>query len=474
MSAGDPILLEMASTGAGSDVFALTDEQIIGVEPETQAGADLEQADGTSRQDAGATKTRADGNAADGRLVDGAGEGLTPEGVSYRPQGTSDKPEGMSPKPEGASNGDAQAQEVPQWLAERMRDPSHGVEARELWDGKQRAEKEAAAYREVFATPAEARTLKEIYPGGVNEAKAAAERARTLDEIDAAFYRGDGAARAQLAQKMMQQDPAAFREMVEAGVRLLGTAGGQLVDGVGEGLTPEGVSYKPEGISGKPERIVGKGDGTSHRDGHGASANAAVAPEVVSAYRVFEKAANAELEKSVGGAIARMMEQALPNLKMMGANGREGAQGSAPLQERLAGAVREEIEAALKSDGQLGEQVGKILAGRRFDDGARAQVVRLIDTRAQQLVPGAVRRVVGSWTQATLGAHGTRRNPSEVEHEGLGETQRRAAAALVRKENERQVSGKNEKTGVARREAGTSRGRRVDYGKLSDEEILGM
>ena len=55
----------------------------------------------------------------------------------------------------------------------------------------------------------------------MTEAKAAAERARQLDEIDAAYYRGDAAARGQLAQRMMLEDPRAFREMVEAGVRLL-------------------------------------------------------------------------------------------------------------------------------------------------------------------------------------------------------------------------------------------------------------
>src|SRR5262249_30995665 len=104
--------------------------------------------------------------------------------------------------------------EVPGWLAERMNDPGSGEEAKEFWDGKQRAEKEAAAYREVFATPEDARALKEIYPGGVAEAKIAVERARAMDEIDAAFYRGDAGARVALAQRLMADDPAAFRAMV--------------------------------------------------------------------------------------------------------------------------------------------------------------------------------------------------------------------------------------------------------------------
>ncbi len=80
--------------------------------------------------------------------------------------------------------------------------------------------------------------------------------------------------------------------------------------------------------------------------------------------------------------------------------------------------MREDVEAALKSDAQLGEQVARILGARRFDDAARAQVVRVIDARAQQLVPGAVKRVVGSWTTATLGTKGK----SRAAEEGCGDS----------------------------------------------------
>jgi len=58
--------------------------------------------------------------------------------------------------------------------ADVMNDPQRGDEARELWQGVERERQEAAAYREVFAQPAEAR--------------AAAERARALDEIDRAYF----------------------------------------------------------------------------------------------------------------------------------------------------------------------------------------------------------------------------------------------------------------------------------------------
>src|SRR5271165_836419 len=462
MSVVDPILQEMAGTGAGSDVFALTDEQIVGMGEDTggpgaPGRAEIEEGSLTAATK-GAASVRDDGvgNEANGKL--GAGDG------------------------KGAQAGVPVPQEVPPWLAESMKDPWHGDEATELWDAKQSAEKEVAAYREVFATAKDARALKEIYPGGVSEAKTAADRARTLDEIDAAFYRGDGAARAQLAQRMMREDPAAFREMVEAGVRLLTAENRKWKMENGnseEGVSQDAVSVPRSLRSGPQEaRPSGRDDKTASADGGNAGIKASATEEAVRQYGAFERAANLELEKSMGGTIARMMEQALPNLRTsssrMDAGGGGGgadpaSAGKPPLQDRLAGAVREEVEAALKSDSQLGEQVAKILAGRRFDEGARAQVVRLIDARAQQLVPGAVRRVVGSWTQATLGVRGSGREQAQVKREELSETERRIDAPQIRKDRERAIPVRNEKVSASRRELGAVRGRGVDYGRVSDE-----
>jgi hypothetical protein len=172
------------------------------------------------------------------------------------------------------------------------------------------------------------------------------------------------------------------------------------------------------------------------------------------------------------------MEAALPNLRHA-----QGAAGEGPLesrgkqasslQERLATAVREEVESALKSDASLGEQVARILSGRRFDEAARAQVVRLIDARAQQLVPGAVRRVVGSWTQATLGA---RKPEAGSESVGRGAEERRverAPSSERRNGQDERARGGNERSTASAAGRGVPRGR-VDYRKLSDEQILGM
>ncbi|HEV2101816.1 MAG TPA: hypothetical protein VGR58_03465 [Candidatus Acidoferrum sp.] len=377
-----------------------------------------------------------------------------------------------------------------------MKDPWVGDEARELWEGVQRTQREAAAYREAFGTPEDARALKEIYPGGVAEAKSAAERARELAEIDTVFFGAPGrpaeelrAGRTALVEKLYAQDPAAFREMVEAGARLLEKAGTgnkvasdewrvasenrSLHPGESHGTRIERSESQTARPTGRDDRLVHE-QGTPRQesggappDGKGTQARMPVPQEVAERYREFERATNAELEKSVGGAIGRAMEAALPNLRNASGSGGNGQ--TAHLPERLRTAVREEVEAALRSDAFLGEQVARVLSGRRLDESARAQVVRLIDARAQQLVPGAVRRVVASWTQATLGA---RKSDAGVESVSRGVDERGAerAQSSSRKATVANSSGERNGQPAAR---SVPRGR-VDYRKLSDEQILGM
>ena len=488
------------ATGVGTggslqEVFALTDEQILGMEPEGAPGAAL--TDEQLLEDAGTSVERgAAENVADGK---GATGDLTRQEVTEAGKARTEERRGADEGTPRAQTGVSVPQAPPQWLAERMRDPWHGDEAKELWEGAVQARQEAAAYREAIATPAEARALKEIYPGGVNEAKSAAERARQLDEFDGAYFGAAGkpaeeisAARVQLAQRLMEQDPAAFREMVAAGVRLLeargqsspgseqrqdaGSKPGSLDSGRQNAQTSAPFDYAQGRRDDNSQLDRGPGarkgltpEGVSYRDGNDGQP---VVPQIPPAYVNFEKATNAELEKSVGGAIARAIEQALPNLRSLDRAGRDAASQGTPLQERLGAAVREEVEAALKSDAQLGEQVAKILGARRFDDATRAQVVRVIDGRAQQLVPGAVKRVVGSWTAATLGTKGKSRAAEMVT--GDSREARETTAKPAPRTGKSGQSSAHGESSEPRAGGRTGNRGRVDYGKLSDEQILDL
>src|SRR5712691_1107433 len=389
----------MGNSGESSiqDLFALSDEQILEIAPEAEV---------TGQQDSVApaerTSLNTDGN---------AGVATQPSVTSHQSpvsnnqatdQGTSAQPRLAVPL------------EPPPWLAAQMKDPWSGPEAEEFWNGVQQTRSEAAAYRAAFATPEDARALKELYPGGVSEARAAAERGRLLEEIDRAYFGAAGnspeqlnASRAQLAQRMLREDPTAFREMVAAGLQVLQEA----EQGSGGPASQPSLSRLAQ-IFTESRSTVGAQHAAPLRG------NTSATDAHVAAYAAFERAANEDLEHSVGGAIERTLAQALPAGERRYTSGQAGAQPAAPLQQRLAQAIRQDVEKALQGDRQLGEQVAQILSSRRFDNDTRAQIVRLISDRAQQLVPGAAKRVLNEWTQTTLAAH-------------RGRTQRNDAAADV-------------------------------------------
>jgi hypothetical protein len=384
-----------------------------------------------------------------------------------------------------------------------MNDPWTGDEARDLWNGVQQAQQEAATYREVFSKPEDARALKDLYPGGVEQARAAAERSRTMEEIDAAFYGGAGkspeqlsAGRAALAQRMLREDPAAFREMVFAGLRALEGA-----------QTPSAAP-----TAGRDSSSVGATLGSPANRGQASTGGASPAPTAapdaqdaaqnthLAQYTAFEKSANEELEKSVGGAINRALQQALPASAEREGRETAGARYIVPLQQRLGVAIRQDVESALKGDRQLGEQIAQVLSARRFDDTTRAQVVRLIKHRAQQLVPVAARRVIQDWTQTAFAAHRGRASSGSADqsdsgafataansHAAQGNSTRNAgssgaqAASPMGSASRAASNSVSEKTAAANRAeksvepaSRAPRGRAVDYRKLSDEQILDL
>jgi hypothetical protein len=408
--------LTTSTTGANGystphDIFVLTDEQILEIEPEAQ---DVTVSDDAIR---------------------------------------SESPASVAPSAESASQADPQVQnaqarvpvlpEPPAWLAETMNDPQRGAEARALWEGTQRAEKEAASYREVFAKP--------------EEARAAAERARALDDIDRAYFAGDASQRAQLAAMMMREDPAAFREMVFEGLRALEAAeqpgkARSVASAIGRTLgspTAQNSAMQPVGASPAP---------TPQLHAAASQQQDSTQQAQLAAYAAFEKAANDDLECSVGSAIERTLEQALP------AVGR--ADGTA-LKGRMTAAIRLDIEKALQGDRQLGEQVAQILSAKRLDDETRAQVVKLISERAQQLVPTAAKRALSDWTQTTLAAHRSKNARSD------SATLRRELTPAAQGPGSQAHDGtiKQPARSTRSNERPLSKGR-VDYRKLSDEQIL--
>jgi hypothetical protein len=453
------------------DLFALTDEQILEIEPEGEPSGPAPAVI--------PSEARNLSSSASDQVAQSKRDSSSPAAPrnDRTEQSASDAAATSHESPVTSHH----ATEPPAWVAEAMNDPQRGREARAFWEGSQKTQQEAAAYREVFAKP--------------EEARAAAERARVLEEIDRAYFGATGnsaeqtsAARAQLAQMMLRENPAAFREMVFAGLRALEETG---KSGVGKSVAQ---AFRPEGASSAeafatadrkgltpPDRVPersGAGGTSSGVSYSAAGTSPAPAASDVSgryesqfaAYAAFEKAANEELEKSVGGAIERTIERALPVAQpLLAVRGNGETQARVPaLHDRLSAAVRQDIEAALKGDRQLSEQIAQILSARRFDGDTRAQVVRLIDERAKQLVPGAAKRVLQDWTQTTLATHRsrTRQNDTTAARSDLAPANSDATSSRLQAGDTSRPSARNDIRG--------GKGAKVDYRKLSDEQILNL
>ena len=425
------------------ELFALSDEQILEIEPQKEVVPSDSRA--TSQ---GATAKQATASRP---------EDATPAGATTPSSSTSHESRATSHV--GA--------DPPAWLAAQMKDPWGGEEAREFWDGVQQARSEAAAYRAAFATPEDARALKELCPGGVSEARAAAEGGRLLEEIDRAYFGTAGnspeqtsASRTQLAQRMLREDPAAFREMVAAGLQALQEA----EQGSGAAANQTTLPRLAQVFAANRSTV-----GAQHaapQPGNTSADNAHV-----EAYAAFERAANEDLERSVGGAIERTLIQALSSVDQHSSPGQAGAQRAAPRRERLAASVRADVEKALQGDRQLGEQVAQILSSRRFDNEARAQVVRLIADRAQQLVPSAAKRVLNEWTQTTLAAHRGRTQPTESVS---ARPDVAPSSVLARPAGSEQRPARKQDAPRSSGQASATKSQPINYRKLSDEQILDM
>ena len=457
----------VAGSGENSiqELFALSDEQILDIAPEKEVA----RPDAVATQEAPLPQTLAT------RAEDATPNATAPGSTAHESRATSHD-----------------ATEPPPWLAAQMQDPWGGEEAREFWDGVLQARSEAAAYRAAIASPEDARALKELYPGGLSEARAAAERARLLAEVDRAYFGAAGnspeqlsASRAQLAQRMLREDPAAFREMVEAGIRVLQEAGTQndarksVASAVSEPRASSHDSGENSLVAAQhaaPQETIPGATPVAGQAPHGSQVTS---HESLSAYAAFERAANEDLERSVGSAIERTLAQALPSFEQHNTPGQAGAQHSfaaaqdraAPLRERLAASVRVEVEKALQGDRQLGEQVAQMLAARRFDNDARAQIVRVIAERAQQLVPTAAKRVLNEWTQTTLAAHRGRTQRAET---ASARADVALASAPGRPAGNQQEHPRRQDAPRAAGQASATKSRQINYRKLSDEQILEM
>src|SRR5882762_642911 len=421
--------------------------------------------------------------------------GLEPVGVASKehnrvaPQ--DDKAESVGARHAVPLQPEAQGAPVmPEWMVAAAGDPKHGAEAQRHWQEHQ-------AFRASFSSPDEARAMKELFPGGAQEAQTLRQASQAVDQLDAAIYSGDARAQSEVVAELARANPAAFRQLfAEAEKVLAGMGQAQPVSDQtptlretreGWGTQPNPSASQDPTMAGRTSPVAdypssraaelrasesrvashespfGSAQGKPVTDHPSAPLRASESPVTnhesrvtnhafdPSAYAAFERSTNDTVARDVRVAVGDTLARVLP----------EGiAEGAA---RRIGEDIFNEIHRTLAADRTLSEQVGEILRGSsreftasgwRFGTAEQQRVAALLAGRAKQLVPGVSRRVIGEWTSSVLGA-------------SRSKAARQASAA-----SRVDIAAPGGSLDSMPLRAMSSR--EIDYASMSDDEILGM
>jgi hypothetical protein len=395
------------STGSETGV-RLTDEEILGIEP---VGATT-----TARRDVIPSEAR---NLSS--IDSGGNEGAQRDSSSK-----------SSPR-----NDSAALNAMPEWMRSAAGDPKHGAEAQKLWQEHQ-------AFRASFSSPDEARAIKELFPGGAQEAQALRQASHAVDQLDAAIYSGDVRAQSEVVAELARANPAAFRSLFAEAAKILAGMGGtsSSVPQAGPALREprEGWGTRQTSVANQDPSMAGHPSPVTN---HQSPVTSHQSPQFdPTAYAAFERSTNDSVARDVRATVSDTLARVLP----------EGiAEGAA---RRIGEDIFNEIHRTLAADRSLSEQVGEVLRDRRFGTAEQQRIASLLAGRAKQLVPGVARRVIGEWTSSVLGA-------------SRSKAARQAAAAA-------RVDIAAPGGSLDSMPLRSMSGREIDYASMSDDEILGM
>jgi len=313
--------------------------------------------------------------------------------------------------------------------------------------------------------------LKELdaHPEAAAEARRWRQAAQDAATLDADYFSADPGARAGLAARLHESDPAAFRSMLADAARVLaerdpqglaelarqlGAAEPQLARGAAKSVAQaarnplgslatdrrEDPSYSNAQMTGN-DVVAQVFPSRTGRDGGPEAVSASAAAFPAGAYRQFAAAMNDDVERQVRDSIDRTLASTLPDGIADGAR------------RRIGDDIFRDLNSALSADRELSATINDLLRGWRFDAATRRQVAGLLAGRARTALPEVARRVVSEWTSSVLASD--RAKNARIE----------SAAAR------RDVTGGRLPEPVA---SSALRPRQVDYTRTSDEQILEM
>lgn len=290
-------------------------------------------------------------------------------------------------------------------------------ELRELLDAKpelRQAWQDAHEYREVFATPAEARRATALIGD--------------LNRLDALFFSPRVEDQAELAKSIAALDPRAFASFAKAITTELGKRNRTEDDDSKEPVAPKEQERKEDtGLSETAQR--------EQNDRRSDSSTTSSATEE------FFQSTNAAVVQGVVDQIQTQVERLLP----------EGA--SKTTRNRVVGEIYRELDRTLGENRQLAQQVRDALRAGTLDGSHQRAIISLITGRARQALPNVAKKVMEEWTSTIMAADRGRR------------ARQRTAEQRV------DIIGSG---GAARDGHSGKTSRDIDYSRLSDSDILNL
>ncbi len=325
-------------------------------------------------------------------------------------------------KPSTEEEGIATSQPLPDSFKKAIAaNPEIKAELQRLWDQHQ-------AFREVFPTVAEARAVKELFPGGSEDAKTALVKAREMEESDQLFLSRDPQAHRDLAANMLQMDPHAFSAMLQVSADLVRERQPELYHAFASGmahqvLTGEGF---PQHVRGLIQAIENGDLNSAHQLASqlsvwaqdngllgGQRAAAGAAPRAAASSpreeklqhelnsltwqqgSTFTESVNRTVVPQIGAEIRKLIE---PVAKGLPGYAREGAMQS------LAQQIHAGIAQRLNSDHYYISQIVPIQMSMNYGPQNREAAVKIVVSRALLHLKPVAKQVLQAWT------------PRQIEH----------------------------------------------------------
>lgn len=366
------IASEPSSLGGGGGAIELSDEDILGIDP-------------------------------DGGTPTATPAAEPPKAEEAAPAPEAEKPEETTPAPEPVDD--------LKWMRPLLNDKVFGPKLQSMHD-------RLLAFQELYPTVADARAVKELLPQGLEELKALVAQKQETDEMDLQFFGGDLDQQREYLQNLKRESPESFQSAVQIGLELIKAESPQewaylTNHSTGESLradkTWEWLEYIHEKAvaSGATEvaSLLDQFAGLFQKYGLGPSPNQDPNQALINRQRSelevkyqkleserqrdFNQAADAAVQGALDTEINGQLAKLLPKI-------------SDGLRSRIAKDVHSAIQSSISADAALKLRLANLMRSGGINRQTQEQVVNLLTSKAKQILPGAVKKIVNEYTASVM------------------------------------------------------------------------